>query len=908
MKKVFALSLFSCVAFLLIALNVARGQAPVPMPAPAQPAAAAMPQGPRDGLPPFEEVTRDMKRADGLFSLFYYEPAERSRDPERLLALIPRSLLNQDILFATSISEGGSLTGHMWDDYLIRWEIRGRSLALVLPEVRYAQPRENPVAEVIGKTYNSRILATAPIVTFSGGGEPLVDLGPLLKSNIAGLPSGGMVRSDLSRWMKKKLFPDNVLIGVELALASGQGASLTGVTYAFRRLPDLGSYQPRAADDRVGYFVTARRDWTKKHDSRELFDRFVNRWNLQKKDPSLELSPPVQPITFIIEKTVPVQWRRWIRQGIEAWNKAYEKIGFTDAIQVLQQTADNDLKDIDPEDARYNFFRWIVSGTPFAMGPSRVDPRTGQILDADIIFDDSMVRAWMEEFDLFTTRTIAQAKGPGFRRHIAGRPDFRVPGDDALSVDPALDDPAMDDAARKTLEEKFASRGQQFCDFAAGLQHQIALGYFFMAVAAKSPKIPERLIGESIRETVTHEIGHTLGLRHNFKASSWLSIEEIRKRRQTDEPTSASIMDYNPILFFGDDGPETAGHFVTPTIGPYDYWAIEYGYKVRGPGDPGEEEMLAAIAKRSSDPTLAYATDEETEWVYSPDPLVGRFDLSSDPGKWAVERVKLADRLLSQIGEVAAAPGESQYFLRQAFETLMMEKGTSLSLVARWIGGQHFSRAHRGDPNAPAPFVLVPAAKQREALAVLKDTIFRDGFFAVSPDLLNRLPPPRWRHWGMSLAVRLDYPIHERIRMLQWYVLSDVLAPPVLQRIYDAELKSPASDRFTVAELVAGVRDAIWAKVGEPVPEGCADASPFISSTARGLQREHLDAILETVLMPSGVSPDIASIVCGSGRELSARIGVTLKDAAKLDGASRAHLVESKSRLDRALEAQYQVR
>jgi hypothetical protein len=226
------------------------------------------------------------------------------------------------------------------------------------------------------------------------------------------------------------------------------------------------------------------------------------------------------------------------------------------------------------------------------------------------------------------------------------------------------------------------------------------------------------------------------------------------------------------------------------------------------------------------------------------------------------------------------------------------------------VGGQYFSRAHRGDPNAPAPFVLVPAARQREALALLKDTIFRDGFFDVSPDLLNELAPPRWMHWGASPLTRLDYPIHDRIRLLQWYTLSDLLSPPILQRVYDGELKSTAADRFTVTELLASLRDAVWAKVGEAVPEGCTDAKPYLSSTARGLQRECLELLVEAVLSPAdgSVSPDLHAIICGAGRDLASRLASALKEPGKLDAASRAHLMECRSRLERALEAQFQRR
>ena len=866
--------------------------------------------------PPMEEVTRDLKRADGLFTLFYSD-SERAREPEKLLALIPGRVLNQDLLFATTITQGGPYTGWMWDDALIRLEVRGRYVVLVLPEVRYPTSREHPLNEVIQKTYNARILATAPIVTMNGA-EPVIDLGPLLKSNLAGLPTGGGVRADLSKWIRTpqgvpaKIFPDNLLVQAELAVGFGDSIGLTGVAYSVRILPPLGAFQPRGADDRVGYFLTARRDLTRRPDAKDTFERFINRWNLVKRDPSLDLSPPVQPIRFYIERTVPIQWRRWVRQGIEAWNQAFEKIGFTGAIEVLQQT-DTDYRDLDPEDSRYNFIRWIVSGRPFAMGPSRADPRTGQILDADIIFDDSMVRSFVDDLALFTPRHVAEAKGPGFVEMLKRYPHLRIPnGESVDGPDHTLEGYKE---SRKVVEERFAARGQSYCDFSVGYQRQMGLAFFTVAIQSGTVKVPERLVGETIREVVMHEVGHTLGLRHNFKASSWLTPEEIQRRRATDEPTSGSVMDYNPILILPKDSAESSLRFVTPNLGPYDFWAIEYGYKVRGPQDPGDDEMLSKIAARCAEPGLAYATDEDTLGLFSPDPFVNRFDMSSDPYAWTRERLTLVDELLKRVGDLAVGPGESRYLVTRAFDMLLAEKGTALDVITRWIGGVHFHRDHKGDPNARTPFVLVSAQRQREGVKMLQETILSETYFKFPPELLNQLAPPRWSHWGAPTSMRLDYPIHNRIRLLQWWTLVDLISPPLLQRVYDAELKSTEDDRFTVSELIRSVQDHVWATALREVGEAKhSDQKPFLSSIARGLQREHLELLLASVLSPadSDVSPDLHALLCGAARDLLTRLKATtalsIPRSENLDAASRAHLLESRSRLERVLDAQFQRR
>ena len=856
-----------------------------------------------------KEVTKGMGAIEGLFTLYRFDPADKQHDPEKLLAEIPAGLLGEDLLLAMSISRG-PMSGWMWGDHLVRWEIAGNQLKLATPDVRYVHAQGKPVTGAVERTYNDTYLAAVPIVAMTPKGDVLIDLGPLLKSDMADVSFlGGQVRPDLSTWAEVKVFPDNVLIDADLALAEQHGGSKIGVSYAFRRLPKLGSYESRVADPRVGYFLTAKIDWSKKYDARETFDRYIHRWKLEKQDPTLELSPPKEPIVFIIEQTVPIQWRRWVREGILEWNKAFEKVGFVNAIVVQQQTDDNEYADYDPEDARYNFFRWGVSGRAFAMGPSRVDPRTGQILDADILFDDAFLRATMFEFNMFGPQAMSEMNGPGFDRWSREQGEL-VPPIAAPAVENENDGAEGPDGETwAALEEELHERGRCTCSYARGMQEQLAFLYNALLAEGFGPKkIPERLIGEALRETVTHEVGHTLGLRHNFKGSAWLSLKDILQRRsQTDEPTSASIMDYNPLLFFAGDEVEKVRHFTTPTIGPYDEWAIAYGYSV--PGDKPEKDMLAEIAGRCAEPALQYATDEDTMWVFSPDPLVNRFDLSSSPIDFARSRVALTDKLLSNVTDWAVQDGEPMYFLTRAFNVLWFERVRTLDDVARLVGGQYFNRANRGDADAKPPFVLVEPAKQRAALQYLNETIFNDSFFPLKPDLLNRLAPSRWSHWGVTLPLRLDYPIHDRIRSEQESTLLTLMAPPVLERIYDAELKSDAPDKFTAAELITTLRDQIWHQLDDAPHGPSTDAAPLISSIARNLQREHLAILLAAARgQPGSLMPqDLHAMVCQALRELSGKIGRTL-DQGGVDFASRAHLVESKSRIDRVLDAQFQAR
>ena len=859
-------------------------------------------------FPDAAEVTKGMQATEGMFTLYRDDPADKEHDPEKLLAKIPRSLLGQDLLFATSLSRG-RMSGWMWRDALVRWEIVGKQLTLTTPDLRYIQKQGQPVAEAVARTYTDTFMTTVPIAGMSPQGDVIIDLGRLLKSDLAGVSFlGGRVRPELSTWAAAKAFPDNVLIDVDLALANDRGGSKVGVSYAFRRLPALGSYQPRAADPRVGYFLTAKMDWAKKYHERDNFERYIHRWQLEKRDPSLKLSPPKKPIVFIIEKTVPIQWRRWIREGIEEWNVAFEKIGFTDAVVVQQQTEDNEYADYDPEDARYNFLRWGVSGRAFAMAPSRVDPRTGQILDADVLFDDAFVRAWMYNFDLYGPSAVAEFKGPGYREWVQANPGLVPP---ALRIDTQQESDDPDAALWAAMEAELHKQGRCTCSYASGMQQQLALAYNAMIATGTGPKkMPERFIGEAIREIVTHEVGHTLGLRHNFQASYWLSLDEIiRRRNETDEPTSASVMDYTPLLFFADDDVEKVRHFVTPTLGPYDEWAVEYGYAT--PEGQSEEEMLKAIASRGTEPALNYATDEDTRWIYSPDPRVNRYDLSDDPVAYSRARAALTEKLLRNIDEWALQDGEPRHYLTRAFDVIWYERTRNLGYVTRVVTGQYFNRDQQGDPNARPAFELLEPAKQRAALQYLCDTIFNEEFFLLDPDVLNMLAPTRWSHWGSYAPVRLDYPLRDRIHVMQTLSLLDLMAPMSLTRVYDAELKSDAADKFTAAELITTLRDQIWSDLERADRGTYTDAKPFISSLRRNLQRDHLFGITSLAVGRPGatMSKDLHAMVALALRELSEKIEQTLDRAGdRIDFASKAHLVESKSRIDRILDAPLQVR
>jgi len=926
------------VAVLILGWIQAQAQQPSPQTteqAAKQPAAAKSEQE----YPDFKEVTKDMEEHKGLFTLWYYPEDTKGKDKEKLLCQIPSSFLGQMFMLSTSFSGGGFYTGFPLDERVVKWEELGKTLLLIQPETRFVIDEKSTVSDVVRRTYPDRIRAMVPIVTKSPGGDPVIELGPLLKSDfadigwtrdlLAGGQRTGSIKSELSKWIKKKTFPSNVEICVELAVSAPSPPGSYEkklVHYSFWELKKT-DYKPRKGDDRVGYFLTANRDWTKPVDERDIFNRYIDRWHLEKRDSTLELCEPIKPIVFYIEKTVPVRFRRAIRDGILEWNKAYEKIGFLNAIQVRQQTEDNEWKDLDPEDMRYSFFRWIVTGSGFAMGPHRANPFTGEIYDADIIFDDSMVRYYQQDIEEMLPSTAMEKKMNNsiLRDFLTEFPQFKRPSQDWISSNEQ-----NEKKLREAIQKRMWEKRYHCCDYMEGMKHQMA---FAGAILAGKPKeVVERFLYDVVKEVACHEVGHTLGLRHNFAASYVYSLEEIKKRRKTDLPTVGSIMDYNPVLFFKESALE--GHFITPTIGPYDDWAIEYGYrpfdekylqkvlkdqpKTADANDSylgslsGEEKMLQVIARRAAEPELLYATDEDTMGIYSPDPRSNRFDMGSDPFEWAKSRIDLVNERVNEILKWGSKDGESWYHARRSFERLLYEKATVLDYVGRFPGGQYFHRSHRNDPNAHVPFKVVDSKLQREALNFVAENLFNDAFFTFSPEILNHLAPSRWWHEGTTFNlsfVTMDFPIHEYIATMQWWHLYDRLFPFTLRRIYDAELKTSDPQKLTVAEYLQTIQNACWKPTFDNASKDqkWTDASPLVSDIRRSLQREYLGLMEPLVRISPGrvLQPDLHAMVCHNLEELGRSIDEVLKKP-DLDFASTAHLRTCKSRIDRMLKAELQ--
>ncbi|MGB7329705.1 MAG: DUF5117 domain-containing protein, partial [Rubripirellula sp.] len=351
-------------------------------------------------LPAFDKVSdgytkveiSDQQATKSLFNVW-----KRDKDSQ-LIGELPKNFAGKNYFIALTVSSGDLYAGLQSGDWVVQWRRYDDRLALIAPNLSTRATGDAESKASVKRLFTDTVLLDVPIMAMGPSGGPVIDLDALLIGHASKF-FGSSVRvsnSRINELKSAKVFPDNVEIAFDIVNGGrridGSG-KLQTIHYSFSEVPSTsGGYKPRKADERVGYFTTSFTDLSKyKDDETEI--RFINRWKLEKRDAKLALSPPKEPIRFYVEHTAPVRYRRWIKAGVNYWNKAFEKVGIVDAIVIEYQDAQSGAHmEKDPEDVRYNFIRWLNNNIGTAIGPSRVHPETGEILDADIVLTDGWIR------------------------------------------------------------------------------------------------------------------------------------------------------------------------------------------------------------------------------------------------------------------------------------------------------------------------------------------------------------------------------------------------------------------------------------------------------------------------------------------------------------------------------------
>ena len=651
-----------------------------------------------------------------------------------------------------------------------------------------------------------------------------------------------------------------------------------GLFYTLSKLPDE-PMKPRAADGRVGHFNQPMWDFS---DNEAAFARkyIVNRWRMEKKDPSAALSEPKKQITYWLDKNIPIEYRDTVKAGVLEWNKAFEKLGYKNAIRVEQQPADATWSTHETGRASV---RWFVdySDGALAVGPSRIDPRSGEILDADITIGNGWV-------------TLPRRQS----REVYPRPMPTVVAGsiDANGLQRADDSRSFLRTTSATLPRDIlvnGDTGSDLCSYGQSAIEEASFALDLLAMRAgdaMDPKESERIVHAVLKDVVTHEVGHTLGLRHNFRAST------IYTQKQISDPAftranglTGSVMDYNAFNIALDK--EQQGEYVMSTLGPYDYWAVEYAYKEL-PATT-ERDDLAKIAGRSNEPLLAYGTDEELFGdLDGMDPMVNQRDVGGDPLEFAQRRIQLTRELFDRLQSRNLASGESFDVLTRNFGGGMRQLSVAFEMAAKYVGGVIYLRDQAGSNRAP--LTPVAADKQRAALKLISNNLFAANGFDLKPEFVSRLTDSTLDRGYMP---PIDRSLDVTLLAMQTQTLDRLLSLRVAERIQNARTKLAAPDSaLTLEEVYATITKSIWGEGGT-----FTEATP----ARRALQREHARRLAAAIIKPGigTAAGDARALHRLTAKSLLAR-AQTAKNNMRLSAQTRAHLDEVADSLDAALNAQ----
>jgi hypothetical protein len=885
------------------------GAAPGPAGAASAPAGGAAPAAasgaaptPPGGLRPFADVIKDAKRLDGPFAVY-------QKDDKVWLELRPQDLGQPFIVspkIKTGIGEGGLYGGLMQGEVVVEFRRVHNQMQLLARNTDFVARPGTPAARAVEVGFSPSLLGSVPVLSqpHPERQSVLIEANGLVLSDLLGLGmqlqrryrQGYAFDARNSSISAVRSTPEVTVLEVTshfytASIAIPQPAPpgsppVTGpqpttprslpdprslfitLHYSIARLP-AQPMAARRADPRIGYFTANVDDFTDDL-ARTPRVRHIQRWRLEKQDPAAELSEPVKPITFWIDRSVPEKYRASVIAGVLEWNKAFERIGFRNALRAEIQP---DAAEWDTLDFGRASIRWITSSSPSfgGIGPRHVDPRSGEILDADIALESLSSRS---------VRTL--------RASVLGAPTLRPPGADAA------------------VPAELAARGlrpSEACEYADAAAEQ--LSYALEVLEAQGlfdPDSPqaEQFVQAYVKDVTMHEVGHTLGLRHNFRASRiWTEAQLADPEFVARNGLTGSVMEYSAINL---PAPGLAARLgerawtgaFTPTLGPYDYWAIEYGYRPFAPD--AEREALGRIAARSAEPQLAYGTDEDQFLGIDPETL--HFDLGNDAIAFSRKRIEIARDLIARQETRALRPDQEYTLLRRSVGFALRDMSRAAQILTRQIGGVRTLRDFPG--SGRDPLTPVPAPKQREALALLASGFLSADSLPISPELQRKLVidfnDRTDAVFEGGTVAPTDFSLAAQVLDLQRGVLNALMSDTMATRILDSETKS-TGEAFRFTELLEGLQRAIWSEVG---------GTRAIPALRRELQREYVNRLALLLIRPNALSrADARSPVRTEALALLSRLETAARRGG-LEPKSRAHLKDSADTLRQALEARFQ--
>ncbi|CAM3007117.1 zinc-dependent metalloprotease [Pseudoalteromonas distincta] len=705
------------------------------------------------------EMIKGQTEFAGIFSLYQ---DEKTGDH---LMVINESQLNTPFVYFAHTVDGVTDAGHYRGSYretkLIEFRKYFDRIDIISKTPRYKFDENSAISKASDANISEAVLASIKIEKEEDGkiafnvnklflSEALHKVSPTSNpedKNAKKRFKVGKLDDKKSRIIKQRPYPNNLDVVVDYvftnpsptvrgsnAVSDPRSVSVK-VQHSFVALPD-NNYVPRMDDARIGYFTNqfdqmTSTDWAP-------YEDVIKRWDLQKKDPSAALSEPVTPITWWIENTTPIEWRDTIRDAVLTWNTSFEKAGFKNALEVKVQPDDANW---DAGDINYNVLRWTSSPKPpfGGYGPALANPLTGEILGSDIMLEFVFMKnRWIYD-TLFTQGTMSHGET--------------------------------------------TNSGELNCS----LGHEIQQNLMLAKGLASGDKIEDKeMLRQGLTQLVLHEVGHTLGLNHNMKSSILWDEKEVHDKNKTQGIVTGSVMDYAPANI-APIGMQQGDIFQTKP-GPYDDWAINYGYSVALTDEAAEQARLDKILARSSEHALAFGNDADD--MRAPgrhiDPRVMIGDLSSNPAAYGADRMALINKLFTELKDKATVKGESYQQLVTSANSLFGQYRAQAGVVSRQIGGVYVERAVVGDVNADKPFTPVSLERQTQAMDILAKFVFAPDVLQSMQPLYSYLQLQRrgFNHFGKNE----DPKAHQMILGMQKSVLAQLLHPAVLLRISDTAL------------------------------------------------------------------------------------------------------------------------
>lgn len=765
---------------------------------------------------------------------------------------------------------------------IIRFSRNGDKIVVTWPNTYFQAPGNEPAQRAIKQTFANSTVAVAPVVATNAlNGHVVFDAAFLLGdvSNVAAQlkqvtgedkpDQAYHLDSDRTLFGPSKAFPLNVVIDADQTWATDNPQVVDNVpdprsiqfriAYNIAQPPNDGDYVPRLADDRVGYSDAAYLDFsTDKNYSRIV--RNVIRWNLQPSDPSKAVSPAKHPMVFFLANNIPYQYRDPIRRALLSWNGAFEKIGISNAVQVQDQPDDPNW---DPDDIRYNTVIWMTesNGGGYAAENPIWDPRTGQEFRTNIIIDSDIMQYSNQSFQYFVN---PENGGVGSRFPASERWYAQVRSEQARFGKVALE---------------------------------------LMGRPLQGPAL-KKFNDDLMQSFIVHESGHSFGLMHNFIGSMAYSAKDLQSQGFTSKRgVATSVMEYAGINLWPKGYAQ--GTFWQTVLGPYDYYAIHWGYaRVPGAKTPRDEvPTLNRWAAQWTNPLYRYAGDEDADFGsgHAIDPRSAQFDLSSDPLGWEETQLKLAHDLLSTMDSRWPKPGHSYDDERAVFETLTGYWRRMATMPEHYIGGEYLSKSRANDPGATPPLVQVSRADERRAFNLLHKYVFSDGAWSFSPRTLNRLVYSEYETsqggvWAYNPQPRHDEPVTQIAEGTQARELTTLFQPLMLQRLNDLPLKAKPGETMSLTDLFDWTQSSVYGDLRN-------SKMSRIGEVHRWLQQWYARMLARMWLAPEPGTPYDGSSLARAQlvslrRDLKSALGRSGQDE-----LMRAHLASLQDVVSRALDA-----